>query len=177
MTRLTQPQILSPDAAQRSAQYLTFLLGGEMFGIGILTIKEIIEFHEVTPVPMMPRCVRGVINLRGAVVPVVDLQARFGRQPTPVTKRTCIVIVELGTSSEIPVIGVVVDGVSEVLDITASDIEPAPAFGAQMRTDFIAGMAKVRDRFVILLSVEDVLAIDELAALAGERQLAAPARA
>ncbi|CAM2195838.1 purine-binding chemotaxis protein CheW [Paraburkholderia kururiensis] len=177
MTRLTQPQILSPDAAQRSAQYLTFLLGGEMFGIGILTIKEIIEFHEVTPVPMMPRCVRGVINLRGAVVPVVDLQARFGRQPTPVTKRTCIVIVELGASSEIPVIGVVVDGVSEVLDITASDIEPAPAFGAQMRTDFIAGMAKVRDRFVILLSVEDVLAIDELAALAGERQLAAPALA
>lgn len=177
MTRLTQPQISSPAAAQHSAQYLTFLLGGEMFGIGILTIKEIIEFHEVTPVPMMPRCVRGVINLRGAVVPVVDLQARFGRQPTPVTKRTCIVIVELGMGSEIPVMGVVVDGVSEVLDITASDIEPAPAFGTQMRTDFIAGMAKVRDRFVILLSAEDVLAIDELAALAGERQLAAPALA
>lgn len=174
MTRTTQPPLPSPDTARHCAQYLTFLLGGEMFGISILTIKEIIEFHEVTTVPMMPHAVRGVINLRGAVVPVVDLQARFGRQPRPVTKRTCIVIVELGASSEMPVVGVVVDGVSEVLDITAADIEPAPAFGAQLRTDFIAGMAKVRERFVILLSVEHVLAIDELAALAGERQLAAP---
>ncbi len=174
MTRSKDTQMLSADTARHSSQYLTFLLGGEMFGIGILTIKEIIEFDEVTPVPMMPHAVRGVINLRGAVVPVVDLQARFGRQPRPVTKRTCIVIVELGASSEMPVVGVIVDGVSEVLDITAADIEPAPAFGAQLRTDFIAGMAKIRDRFVILLSVEHVLAIDELAALAEERQGAAP---
>ena len=167
--------IPSPDAARQSAQYLTFLLGTEMFGIAILIIKEIIEFHEVTPVPMMPPCVRGGINLRGAVVPVVDLQARFGQQPRPVTKRTCIVIIELGSNSELPVVGVVVDGVNEVLDISGADIEPAPAFGAQLRTDFIAGMAKVRDRFVILLSVEQVLAIDELAALAQERQIPVPA--
>ncbi|GLU32620.1 chemotaxis protein CheW [Trinickia caryophylli] len=173
MNRSTQPDS-TPPAAQHSAQYLTFVLGGEMFGIGILTIKEIIEFHDVTPVPMMPRTVRGVINLRGAVVPVVDLQARFGRDPRPVTKRTCIVIVELGAGSDVPVVGVVVDGVSEVLDIAAADIEPAPAFGAQLRTDFIAGMAKVRERFVILLSVEHVLAIDDLAELVGERHAASP---
>jgi purine-binding chemotaxis protein CheW len=105
------------------------------------------------------------------------LQARFGRPPRPATKRTCIVIIELGSNSEMPVVGIVVDAVSEVLDITGADIEPAPAFGAQLRTEFIAGMAKVRDRFVILLSVEHVLAIDELAALAGERQISAPALA
>lgn len=173
MNRPTPPDSILA-AAQHSAQYLTFVLGGEMFGIGILTIKEIIEFHDVTPVPMMPRAVRGVINLRGTVVPVVDLQVRFGREPRPVTKRTCIVIVELGAGSDVPVVGVVVDGVSEVLDIAGADIEPAPAFGAQLRTDFIAGMAKVRERFVILLSVEHVLAIDDLAELVGERHAASP---
>ena len=115
---------------------------------------------------MMPDCVRGVINLRGAVVPVMDLLARFGRAPSPVTKRTCIVIVEVEAEGERQVIGVVVDAVNEVLDIALADIEPAPAFGARIRTDFIHGMGKVRGKFVILLNVDHVLSLDDLGTLA-----------
>jgi purine-binding chemotaxis protein CheW len=147
------------------AQYLTFMLGGEMFAIGILVIKEIIEYHGLTEVPMMPSCVRGVINLRGAVVPVMDLLTRFGRESSAVTKRTCIVIVEVQGSEDRHVIGVVVDAVSEVLDIAAADIEPPPSFGAQMRADFIQGMGKVRAKFVILLSVDNVLSIEEIGSM------------
>lgn len=149
------------------AQYLTFQLGGEMFAIGILAIKEIIEYGDLTTVPMMPRSVRGVINLRGAVVPVIDLQARFGRPPAVIGRRTCIVIVEVhAQADQQQVIGVVVDAVNEVLDIAPSDIEPPPAFGAQIRADFIQGMGKVRGRFVVLLDLDRTLSIDELAALA-----------
>src|SRR5690606_32178220 len=115
-------------------------LSGEMFAIGILAIKEIIEYANLTTVPMMPACIRGVINLRGAVVPVVDLAARFGRTPTPVSKRTCIVIVEVESGGERQDVGVIVDAVNEVLDIPAADIEPPPSFGTKIRTDFIKGM-------------------------------------
>jgi purine-binding chemotaxis protein CheW len=153
--------------AAEAGQYLTFVLGGEAYAIGILAIKEIIEYHALTEVPMMPACVRGVINLRGAVVPVVDLQARFGRKSGEVTKRTCIVIVEVAARDERQVIGVVVDAVSEVLDIEAAAIEPAPSFGAGIRTDFIHGMGKVRGKFVILLDVDRVLSLDDLGALSG----------
>jgi purine-binding chemotaxis protein CheW len=148
-------------------QYLTFMLGGEAYAIGILAIKEIIEYHDLTEVPMMPACVRGVINLRGAVVPVVDLQARFGRKSGELTKRTCIVIVEVAAHGERQVIGVVVDAVNEVLDIEASAIEPAPSFGARIRADFIHGMGKVRGKFVILLDVDRVLSLDDLGTLSG----------
>jgi purine-binding chemotaxis protein CheW len=152
-------------AAQDPAQYLTFLLAGEAFAIGILCIKEIIEYAQLTTVPMMPPCVRGVINLRGAVVPVMDPQARFGRKPTDVTKRTCIVIVEVQAGSESQVVGVVVDAVNEVIEIAPADIEPPPAFGARIRTDFIHGMGKVKGRFVILLNVDQVLSLDDVGAL------------
>ncbi|MCW7537084.1 chemotaxis protein CheW [Aquabacterium sp. A7-Y] len=153
-------------ATTEPTQYLTFMLAGEAYAIGILAIKEIIEYDSLTTVPMMPECVRGVINLRGAVVPVMDLQARFGRKPSPVTKRTCIVIVEVeATDGERQVIGVVVDAVNEVLDIAASDIEPAPAFGTRIRSDFMQGMGKVHGRFVILLDVNRVLSLDELETL------------
>jgi len=156
-------------ASAEPRQYLTFALDGEMYAIGILAIKEIIEYSDMTSVPMMPPTVRGVINLRGAVVPVVDLQVRFGGQPAPVTKRTCIVIVEAGAEAggaEHHVIGLVVDSVSEVLDIAPADIEPAPSFGARIRSDFIQGMGKVRGRFVVLLATDSVLALDEIGALA-----------
>ena len=113
----------------------------------------------------MPACVRGVINLRGAVVPVMDLQARFGQTHSPVTKRTCIVIVEVLGPEGQQVMGVVVDAVNEVLDIDASDIEPPPAFGTRIRTDFISGMGKVRGKFVILLNVNRVLDLDDLQAM------------
>ena len=146
-------------------QYLTFMLGGEAFALGILAIKEIIEYGHLTEVPMMPASVRGVINLRGAVVPVVDLQARFGRPASTVTKRTCIVIVETGDADDGQVIGVVVDAVNEVLDLPASDIEPPPSFGSAIRSDFVCGMAKVRGKFVIVLDVANVLAIEDFSTL------------
>jgi purine-binding chemotaxis protein CheW len=151
--------------AGEPAQYLTFMLAGEVFALGILQVKEIIEYRSLTEVPMMPACVRGVINLRGAVVPVIDPLARFGRASSPVTKRSCIVIVETQADEERQVIGVVVDAVNEVLEIAPADIEPAPAFGARIRSEFIKGMGKVRDRFVILLDADQVLAVDETAEL------------
>lgn len=154
---MTQEKTKPEAVASEPTQYLTFMLAGETFAIGILAIKEIIEYHGLTTVPMMPDCVRGVINLRGAVVPVVDLLSRFGRQSSQVTKRTCIVIVEVRGEDESQVIGVMVDAVNEVLEIEDSEIEPAPAFGARMRSDFIRGMGKVRGKFVILLDVDHVL--------------------
>jgi purine-binding chemotaxis protein CheW len=153
-------------APPEPSQYLTFMLGGEAFAIGILAIKEIIEYGHLTEVPMMPASVRGVINLRGAVVPVMDLQARFGRPASAVTKRTCIVIVETGAAEDGQVIGVVVDAVNEVLDLPAADIEPPPSFGAAIRSDFVCGMAKVRGKFVIVLDVANVLAVEDFSALA-----------
>lgn len=146
-----------------ASQYLTFMLGGETYAIGILSIKEIIEYEGLTVVPLMPPSVRGVINLRGAVVPVMDLQVRFGRTASPVTKRTCIVIVEIDDADAgRQVLGVIVDAVNEVIDIAAADIEPPPAFGAGIRPDFLSGVGKVRGRFVILLSVDRALSVSVL---------------
>jgi purine-binding chemotaxis protein CheW len=172
MTQISSSQVVAanvpppPDADPQFHQYLTFVLGTETFAIGILSIKEIIEYSSLTDVPMMPPYVRGVINLRGAVVPVIDLAVRFNRAPAPVTKRTCIVIIEIMVGEERQVIGIVVDAVNEVLDIPAADIEPPPAFGTGIRTDFILGMGKVHGKFVIVLNVNHVLAFDELASLA-----------
>lgn len=146
-------------------QYLTFTLGGEMYAIGILNIKEIIEYGTVTTVPMMPGFIRGVINLRGAVVPVVDLAMRFSRAASPVTRRTCIVIIEVESGEERQDVGVVVDAVSEVLEIPAAEVEPAPNFGAKIRADFIQGMGKVNGKFVIILNVDRVLSVDEMSML------------
>jgi purine-binding chemotaxis protein CheW len=145
-------------------QYLTFMLGGEMFSIGILCIREIIWYSNLTEVPMMPACIRGVINLRGAVVPVMDLSNRFGKPATPVTKSTCIIIVEVQTQNEGERLsmGVVVDSVQAVLEIAASDIEPPPSFGAKIRSDFIEGIGKVSGKFVILLNVNNVLSMQEI---------------
>lgn len=153
-------------AAAERAQYLTFMLSGEVFAIGILAIKEIIEYGNLTKVPMMPACIRGVINLRGAVVPVMDLSARFGTGSAGVTKRTCIVIVEIEAEGEHRDVGVIVDAVNEVLEIAATEIEPAPAFGARICTDFISGIGKVNGRFVIVLNVDRVLSMEEMGALA-----------
>jgi len=158
---------------KEEAQYLTFLLGGEMFAIEILTIKEIIEFGNLTTVPMMPEFVRGVINVRGAVLPVIDLSSRFSRKPSEVTRRSCIVIIETQVQSgDKQDVGVLVDSVSAVMEIPASEIEPPPGFGARIRVDFINGMAKVNGKFVIVLNVDKVLSVDEMALLSdmSERQ-------
>lgn len=152
------------------AQYLTFSLAGEMFGVGILNVKEIIEYGSVTEIPMMPTFIRGVINLRGAVVPVIDLAARFGGKTTEVGRRTCIVIVEVPDEDSRHDIGIIVDAVSEVLEIQGSEIEPPPSFGARIRADFIQGMGKVAGKFVILLEINKVLSVDEIAQLTGVAQ-------
>ena len=151
--------------AEEHAQYLTFMLGGEAFAIRILAIREIISYGGLTEVPMMPPSIKGVINLRGAVVPVVDLAVRFNKHPGDVTKRTCIVIVEMQNAEEQQVIGVIVDAVNAVLEIPAVDIEPPPSFGAKIRTDFIAGMAKINSKFIILLDIDKVLSMEELGVL------------
>ena len=143
-------------------QYLTFTLGGDMFGVGILNVKEIIEYGNLTEIPMMPVLIRGVINLRGAVVPVIDLSVRFGHKTSAVQRRTCIVIVEIVQEETRHDIGIMVDAVSEVLEIGAKDIEPPPSFGAKVRVDFIAGMGKVAGKFVILLQIGRVLSGDDM---------------
>ena len=152
---------------ERREQYLAFTLGGETFAMDIRSIREVIQFGGITEVPLMPPFIRGVINLRGSVVPVIDLFVRFGRPPCAVAHRTCIVILELTQGDGTAELGVMVDNVSEVLSIAASEIEPAPAFGSDIRSEFIAGVAKVGERFVIILDVNHVLSIDELAALVG----------
>ncbi|HEX5394709.1 MAG TPA: chemotaxis protein CheW [Rhodocyclaceae bacterium] len=160
-TIAAQGDVLSPEAHQ----YLTFSLDGEMFAIGTLGVKEIIEYGHVTTVPMVPAFIRGVINLRGAVVPVIDLQVRFNQAATAVTRRSCIVITEVPSEDGTQVLGIVVDAVSEVLELDPSNIEPPPAFGAKIRSDFIAGMGKVAGKFVVLLDIGKVLSIQEMAAL------------
>lgn len=148
-------------------QFLSFKLAGEVYAVGILNVREIIDYGGLTAVPMMPDFIRGVINLRGSVIPVVDLAVRFGDKPGEVTKRTSIVITEIeveGESDKID-IGVIVDGVNEVLDIPPADIEPPPSFGVKLRTDFIRGMGKVNDRFLVLLNIDRVLSVDELSIL------------
>lgn len=157
---------------REAGQYLTFTLQGEQYALGILHIKELIEFGELTEVPMMPGFIRGVINLRGRVVPVIDLLARFGRGATQVLRRTAIVIVEVSSADDdgetvIQDIGVMVDAVNEVVDIAALEIEPPPAFGAKLRTEFIAGMARCANGFTILLDMNRVLSVEEMAAVGG----------
>ena len=155
------------DSNQDRHQYLTFLIGKESYAIGILRIKEIIEYAELTSVPMMPRCVRGVINLRGAVVPVLDLASRFGGAQAVPTRRTCIVIVEIQAGGEATQdLGVIVDAVNEVVEIPAGEIEPAPSFGIRIPENFIEGMGKVAGKFVIILNVDRVLATEDIVGLA-----------
>lgn len=179
MSNENSRKALATDQPANSGQYLTFMLGGEVYAIGILNTKEIIDFGDLTEVPMMPAFVCGVINLRGSVVPVIDLSARIGRGATQIAKRTGIVIVEtaiVGQDGEGNIqqdIGIIVDAVNEVIEIDAKDIEPPPSFGAGIRPDFVNGMAKQNNRFIILLNVNRVLSVEEMAAAGGsfERSL------
>ena len=133
-----------------AAKYLSFALAGEMFGIDILRVREIIQYSVPDTVPLMPACVRGVINLRGLAVPVMDLTARFGRGQTGVGRRSCIIIVEPDAERTLPVIGVMADAVNEVLEIAPGDITPAPDFGGH--GEFLEGMGRLDGRFVLLLN-------------------------
>ena len=154
------------EAAAQGQQYLIFKAGGEQFAVSIASIREIIEYREVTSVPMMPAYLRGIINLRGRVVPVIDLLVRFGRASTETTRRTCIVILEVLHNEEQQYLGIVVDAVTAVMEIADADIEPPPSFGAKLRSDFISGMGKIGEQFVIILDIAQVLSVEELSALA-----------
>lgn len=178
MSKAPAPEAPGPASAAASApaeppaQYLTFALGDEVFAMDIRTVREIIQYGPMTTVPLMPRFVRGVINLRGAVVPVIDLQARFGRASASVGKKTCIVIFDSVRDGERVELGLLVDAVSEVIEITAAQIEPPPNFGAGLRRDFIRGMGKVGGGFVILLEPDRAFDVDEMAQLCEATQVA-----
>ncbi len=152
----------SQEVGAAYSQFLTFRLMGEVYGIDISAIKEITEYGGVTYVPTMPPFIAGVMNLRGSVVPVINLAIRFGGEPSTVTKKTSVVVLEItheGTSMEV---GVMVDRVNEVLDIADDDVEPPPAFGAKIRTDFISGMGKINGKLLVLIDVSRVLSVEEL---------------
>jgi len=148
---------------QREGKYLTFCLAEEEYGIGILKIKEIIGMMPITAVPQVPDFVKGVINLRGKVIPVIDLRLRFGIPAMDYTDRSCIVVVEMKGESGTVLIGIVVDAVSEVLNIKEADIEDPPTFGVKLNTDYILGMAKMDNGVKILLDIDRVLGSEELA--------------
>jgi len=143
-------------------QYLTFRLGEEVFAISIQAIREIIEFPGLTTIPLTPGFLAGVINLRGAVVPVIDLSVRFGRGPTQVSRRTCVVIVEIPTDEGLLPVGVIVDAVNEVVELEAGQVEQRPNFGSGVRADFVAGMLRLHNQFVVALDLERVLSAEEL---------------
>jgi purine-binding chemotaxis protein CheW len=151
--------------ADREGKFLTFSMADEEYGIGILKIKEIIGMMPITTVPQTPEFVKGVINLRGKVIPVIDLRLRFGMEAIDYTERTCIIVVEIESTAGTVQIGVVVDAVSEVLNVNAEDVEETPTFGAKLNTDYILGMAKMEGGVKILLDIDKVLSSDELALL------------
>jgi purine-binding chemotaxis protein CheW len=151
--------------ADREGKYLTFSLEREEYGIGILKVKEIIGMMRITPVPQTPEYVKGVINLRGKVIPVIDLRLRFGMDSIDYNDRTCIIVVEINTNSGRIHTGIVVDSVSEVLNIRSSDIEDTPTFGTKLNTDYILGMAKMGGGVKILLDIDRVLSKEEISAL------------
>ncbi len=142
-------------------QYLSFSMGGADYAVGILQVKEILQFESITRVPSVPASVRGVINLRGTVVPVVDLSIKFGQGETPVSKRTCVLVIEATLDGQPAIMGVLADGVTEVLELGADDIEPPPPFGARVQVPYLTGMGKVGHGFVLLIDLDRILAAEE----------------
>jgi purine-binding chemotaxis protein CheW len=158
-------------------QYLTFRVAGEDYGVGILRAREILEYRPMTRVPGAPVCVRGVMNLRGSVLPVVDLAVKFGQPESPVTKRTCVVVVE-GTDAEKMPMGLLADSVSQVVQLAPEAIRPAPQFGTRARREYLDGVGCVGEKFVMLLDLDRLLSPEELEAILGaEAPAAEPPRA
>ncbi len=152
--------------AHLAGKYLTFLLGEESYGLGILKVQEIIGMQSITRIPRTPDYVRGVINLRGKVIPVIDLRLRFAMEEAEVSRKTCIIVVQVSKEESSITMGIVVDEVSEVLEISAGQIEPAPAFGTQVETSFVLGIAKTEDAVKILLDIDRIMTEGEMANLA-----------
>ncbi len=165
------------EAAAGTQQVLGFFLAGEECAVPILRVREILEFDAVTRVPGTPPWVRGVMNLRGSVVPVIDLAVKFGLPPASLTRRTCIVVVETDLEGERVVMGVLADSVSRVLDVAPGEIEAAPAFGTAVRVDYLLGLARLSGRFVLLLDIDRVLSAAELLRVAAAEAPAAASRA
>lgn len=163
MASTTPSLAVAPERA-REQQFLTFFLGGEEYAVPILRVREIIEYDTVTVVPSTPPWIRGVINLRGTVVPVVDMAVKFGLPPTQPTKLTCTVVVEADYEGQKTTTGVMADAVSQVVKLKASDIEPVPSFGTTVRVDYLLGMGKAGRKFVLLLDIDRVLASNEIIA-------------
>ncbi|WP_305043753.1 chemotaxis protein CheW [Geoalkalibacter sp.] len=161
------------DKSSDAEQYLTFMLDREIFALGIEKVREVLDFTPITRVPKTPDFMRGVINVRGGVVPVVDLRVKFGMEPTPQTVNTCIIIVEIALETESIILGVLADKVEEVLDLDAAHIEPAPKIGTRLRTDFIKGMGKRDERFIIVLDIDRVFSESDLAQVSGGEELLA----
>ncbi len=164
------------DAAD-TRQFLTFDLGDDEFGVPVLAVREVVEYGAVTRVPGTPPWIRGAANLRGAVVPVVDLAVKFGLPSSPLDRRTCIIVFETTLAGEETAIGVVADAVNEVAEFGAAQIEPPPPFGSAVRVEFLLGMARGRRKFVPLLDIEKVLSVDELILARETTEAAAPKRA
>jgi purine-binding chemotaxis protein CheW len=143
-------------------QYLTFMIGAEEYAVSLLKVKEIIEYDTITEVPKTPEWVRGVINLRGSVVPVIDLAVKFRQSPSVAGKLTCIVITEVECEGEATVMGVMVDSVRQVIDLKPQDIEEPPTFGTRVKVDYLLGMARAGKKFCLILDTEKVLSTDEL---------------
>ena len=156
------------EAAEELEKYLTFELEAEEYGVEILKVREIFGYTDVTPVPQTPDFVKGVINLRGQVIPVIDLRIKFGMAEGEITNETCIIVVEVAleeAAGGVVEMGIIVDRVQEVLDIPESNIDPAPSFGADIKTEYIQGMGKVDDQVKILLDIDEVLSEEELVSL------------
>lgn len=162
--------------ATEQTQYLTFMIGEEEYALGILRVREIIQYDVITRVPRMPSWIRGVINLRGGVVPVLDLALKLGLPPREVTKSTCIVILEVQAQGEGEMVGILADSVCQVVDLGADDIEPPPGFGTRIRADYLVGMGRAERRFVLILDADRILTGHELETVdaAGRPQTEAP---
>ena len=143
-------------------QYLTFKLGEEVFGLDVGKVREILDFTTITKVPRTPGFMRGVINLRGSVVPVVDMRVKFGMSATEKTVNTCIIVTEVELEGDTTVLGALVDSVQEVFELEPSQIEPSPRIGTKLKTEFIKGMGKRDERFIILLDVDKAFSAEEL---------------
>jgi purine-binding chemotaxis protein CheW len=173
MQSMTAPQALppmAPDLSKRAGKYLIFCLGEEEFGAEVIKVREIMGLQEITSIPQVPAYVKGVINLRGKVIPVIDLRAKFKMEPREYTSRTCIVVMRTRQSDEDLMIGMIVDGVVEVLNLMASDIADTPDFGPGIVMPCLMGMAKVKGKVKILLDIDQVLGSSELQGLSGVLQ-------
>jgi purine-binding chemotaxis protein CheW len=151
-----------PEVLQRAGKYLIFNLGVEEFGTEVLKVREIMGLQDITSIPQVPSHVKGVINLRGKVIPVIDLRLKFGMEPQEYTSRSCIVVVQTHQADEDLMIGLIVDGVVEVLNLATSDIEDTPDFGPGVATPYLTGMAKIKGKVKILLDIDHVLSSNEL---------------